>query len=379
VTPPAALVICAYNDADYVEKVVRAAVEQELPGREIIVVDDASTDGTPQILERIPGIRLLRNEINMGLAASLTRGVASTDAPIVFSLHSDCLLRDAGWMSRMVALFDDPAVGAVVSRRVYPDRASLSLGSRLFDVVCPQYLNPKGHEAVDIDFFRGKADAYRREVVDRLGGWDRAFFTAGEDTDLSIKMRAAGYRILLHPEATVEYIFSSRQNTIGGGIRKATLYGRTAALLYRRHRYDGLQTRSYLWCLLGMLSALLPLPARLASSAALLATSFNRLFSVHCLRRQVPLAVLHLAALLAFVTASIAAGWDTVSASSWAVPAASLFFTSYISMKNASRAIRDGENPLLLPLLFGYAFAWHLASGVGYAVGFLRRPRGGAK
>ena len=95
-----AIVICAYNDAEYIGRVVCGAVQQDLPGREIIVVDDCSTDGTGQVLEDIPDIKVIRNEKNMGLAATLTRGVAATDASIVISLHSDCLLRDSGWLAR---------------------------------------------------------------------------------------------------------------------------------------------------------------------------------------------------------------------------------------------------------------------------------------
>ena len=368
-----------YNDVEYIEEVVRAAVEQNFPGREIIVVDDCSTDGTIQVLEGIPGIKLIRNEQNMGLAATLTRGVASTDAPFVISLHSDCLLRDPSWLTKMVMLFEEPNVGAVVSRRIYSQRSSLPLGARLFDAVCPQQLNPKCSDSLEIDFFRGKADAYRREVIEWLGGWDCAFFTAGEDTDLSIKMRAAGYRILLHPDAAIEYIFSSRQKTIAGGFKKALLYGKTAALLYRRHRYDGLQTRSYLWCLLGLLGFLLPVSIGLALSAVLLATSFNRRFTFHRLRRQLPLGLLYAGFLLLFAAAAFAVRLPFLPLLAYAVPAGSVFFTGFVSFRNSLRARRDGERFLLLPLLFCYSFFWHLVSGAGYVEGFVKLLRGGNK
>ncbi len=375
----AAIVICAYNDAEYIGRVVCGAVQQDLPGREIIVVDDCSTDGTGQVLEDIPDIKVIRNEKNMGLAATLTRGVAATDASIVISLHSDCLLRDSGWLARMVQLFDEPNVGAVVSRRVYSDRSSLPIGARLFDTVCPQQLNPKNRRLHEIDFFRGKADAYRREVIDKLGGWDRAFFTAGEDTDLSIKMRAAGYRILLHPDAAIEYIFSSRQKTIAGGFQKAILYGKTAALLYRRHQYDGLQTRSYLWCLFGIIGFLLPTVVSLLFSAVLFVTSFNRCFVFHRLRRQMPLGILYAGFLLLFGFSAIASHTPPLPVIALAVPAGSAFFTGFISMKNSLRALRDGESLLLMPLLFCYSFFWHLVTGVGYLEGYLRLIWGGRR
>lgn len=366
----AAIVICAYNDEEYIDAIVRAAVEQEYDGKEVIVVDDCSTDGTRRILEGISGVKLLRNESNLGLAASLTRGFAATDAPIVFSLHSDCLLRDRLWMKKMVEPFSDPSIGAVVSRRVYPPRSTLALGSRLFDTVCPQQLNLPDRTLTELDFFRDKADAYRREIIEKLGGWDRAFFTAGEDTDLSLKMRAAGYRIVLHPEAEVEYVFSSRQRSAWGGLRKALLYGRTAALLYRRHRYDGLQTRTYLWVLLSILTLLLPVTPALAASALLFATSFNRSFVFHRIRRSLPLGLFFLPFILLTPALAILAKSPVLTAAARSLPLAALHFIGLISLKNAARARRSGESLWLLPVCFAYAAAWHLVSGIGYAVGY---------
>lgn len=370
--PPAAIVICAHDDEEYIERVVRAAVEQEYDGKEVIVVDDASTDGTSRVLDGIPGITLLRNETNLGLAASLTRGFAATAAPIVFSLHSDCLLRDRQWMAKMVEPFEDPAVGAVVSRRVYPPRTSLPIGARLFEAVIPQRLDPSGQAAIDLDFFRDKADAYRHELIDRLGGWDRELFTAGEDTDLSIKMRAAGYRIVLHPQAAVEYIFSSRQKTIRGGFKKAIQYGQTAVPLYRRHRYDGLQTRSYLWCLMGLLIAALPLIPRLAASAALLLTSFNRTFMFHKLGRRVPLGVFYIVTAGPLLAYGMLTPRSLLPIASFVVPIGSLAFASTISLKNSLRPIRQGERPALLPVIFCYSIIWRFASGLGYLAGWLK-------
>ncbi|MEW6365251.1 MAG: glycosyltransferase [Acidobacteriota bacterium] len=369
-TPAASIVICAYNDAEYIERTVRAALAQSLPDKEVIVVDDHSTDRTGAVLDRIPGIKLLRNERNVGLGASLTRGFRAASAPIVFSLHSDCLLVDPEWTLKMLQLFGDPSVGAVVSRRVYPPRASLPLGARLFDVVCPQHLNPRTDAPAEIDFFRGKADAYRRDVIEKLGAWDPAFFTAGEDTDLSIKMRAAGYKILLHPEARVEYIFSSRQKTVSGGLKKALLYGRTAALLYKRHRYDGLQTRCYLWCLMAIPLLALPALARLLLSLLLFASAFNRTFVVHRLCMRVPLAAFHLLFLTLLCAYAFFAGDPPLLVAGLAVPLSSLALPAIISVRNALRALKEGERVALMPPACVYAFAWHLLSGAGYLVGW---------
>src|SRR5439155_15140482 len=92
-----------------------------------------------------------------------------------------------------------PGIGAVVSQRQISDFASLPAGARYFNAVAPQDLLARSAAPQELQYCRGKADLYPVQLLRELEGWDRSFFTAGEDTDLSIRLRERGYRILLHP------------------------------------------------------------------------------------------------------------------------------------------------------------------------------------
>ena len=93
--PAVSVVMAVHNGMPYVESAVRSMMDQTLREIEIIVVDDASTDETPQVLARLadedPRIRILTNTINLKLAASLNRGLEAARAPLIARMDADDL------------------------------------------------------------------------------------------------------------------------------------------------------------------------------------------------------------------------------------------------------------------------------------------------
>ncbi len=89
-TPAVSVIIPAYNQARYVRKAIQSVFEQTFPNFELIVVDDGSTDETPQILASIidPRMRVIRQP-NAGLSAARNTGVRESTAPLVTLLDSD--------------------------------------------------------------------------------------------------------------------------------------------------------------------------------------------------------------------------------------------------------------------------------------------------
>jgi glycosyltransferase involved in cell wall biosynthesis len=91
--PAVSVVMAVHNGMPYVEEAVRSMMNQTLREIEIIIIDDASTDETPQVLARLAGedprIRILTNEINLKLAASLNRGLEMARAPLIARMDAD--------------------------------------------------------------------------------------------------------------------------------------------------------------------------------------------------------------------------------------------------------------------------------------------------
>ena len=136
----------------------------------------------------------------MGLGYNQNLGLSLTKSEYMVLLQSDCEILQTDWLEQMIQLMTDD-VAVVVSQREIHNFAELSAGARLFNAVAPQDLINTTNKTVDQQYCRGKADLYRVSVLRELGGWNRDFFTAGEDTDLSIKIRKLGHRIILHPTA----------------------------------------------------------------------------------------------------------------------------------------------------------------------------------
>jgi glycosyltransferase involved in cell wall biosynthesis len=366
------VLIPAYNDERTIEIVLQAVIRLAYRPIEIIVADDGSSDGTAGIVRRFP-VTSIRNDANHGLGYNLNAGLQRCEGEFLAVVQSDCEVIGEDWLDRMLEPMADPQVGVVVSQREIPGFGGLTAGARLFNAVVPQDLLNRTGKLQPLDYCRGKADLYRVSLLRELGGWDSAFFTAGEDTDLSIRLKQKGAKILLHPEAKIRYLFSGRQNTVGGALNKALLYGKTAALLYRKHRYDGIQSRTYLLILLAAVSLLLPFP--LFTGIVLLLWSFT--CRVQTARSKgFPFGVSAL--ILAVLYSSRCTGpWQECGMiPAMAIVFAGIAYTAYLSVKNTFRNYRRGERWWRLPVTFLFCFLWRMLSGAGYLSGaFGYRPR----
>lgn len=361
------VVIPAHNEAATLSRTLEAVLGQDYPALRVLVVNDGSTDATESLVEAFPGVRQIVNRPNQGLARSINRGLEALSAEgydVGIVLHADCVPQGRGWVTAMLAPFSDPAVGAVVSARRLA--AVPSGAERFFDAVAPQdFPNPEGRDR-EIQFFRDKCDAYRLSALRELGGFDtRAFYAAGEDTDLSIRMRARGLRILQSGSAMVTIGFSSHQRSLRSVMRKAVQYGGAQAVLHARHGYDGLKARAHASVFLSAVALILgswfPWTAAvlLLPSAWWLLTTRVRLPGVG----ELPLA-------LAALPVGVALQPWTGLAPAWAAAflAAGLSLSFRQALKAWSRLRGHGEGAL--PALKGFvvAWAWWLSTGWGFLV-----------
>lgn len=230
------IIVPCYNEDETIDRVLDSIVNLSYPDYEVIVVDDCSTDTTPEIVGNYD-VEYLRNETNKGLAATLNRGFNAATGEYVGVLHADCVPQGLEWLSSLADAIDHDGVGAVTSV-VDVDPEELSFFDKLF---AGRYTNGTEHTdakwPVDIGFIEDKCDLYDRDALAEIGGFDEAFTTisAGEDVDLSLRLRSAGYRILLAPSARVNHLLSDHQDSLPDHLRKVVNYARVDPVLYARH------------------------------------------------------------------------------------------------------------------------------------------------
>lgn len=375
--PKVTIVVCTYNDENTIRRVLDALTGLKYEPREIIVVDDASTDRTPAVIANFP-VMVLQNKQNRGLGYNQNLGLRHADGEYLALVQSDCVVSSPDWLEEMMSLMEGD-VAVVVSQREIRDFPSLADGARLFNAVAPQDLQNESGRPLEIEYCRGKADLYRVSTLGQLGGWNTSFFTAGEDTDLSIRIRKAGYRILLHPTARIHYLFSARQSTVSGALKKAFLYGKVASILYRLHRYDGIQSRTYLTLLLSCIVLLLPHQIQIPVGGALFLYGFTCKVQTRK-GASLPFSVLAVFASLCLIVLNFPNYLQDVLL----LPARSLVlagaaYTGYLAAKNTYNNVKKGEQSPRIPKTFLFCIAWRFISGIGYAAGVYGSLRRGLR
>lgn len=214
--------IVNYNAGEVLPRCLEA-LHAQAPDAEIVVVDNASDDGSPEDLERrFPEVRLIRNSRNEGFPAAANQAVEACRGEIVFLLNPDTAV-EPGAVSRLIQeLNADPAIGVVAPKLIYADGRPQSSAWRApstlailgeyfflerFLRVWPGY-RPRDYEpetlrsTVDVETVSGAAMLFRRRFFLDLGGFDPSLFWI-EDVDLCVRVRAAGKRVVYVPDATV--------------------------------------------------------------------------------------------------------------------------------------------------------------------------------
>jgi cellulose synthase/poly-beta-1,6-N-acetylglucosamine synthase-like glycosyltransferase/peptidoglycan/xylan/chitin deacetylase (PgdA/CDA1 family) len=198
--PPVSIVVPAFDEVVGIERAVRSLASSDYPELEVIVVDDGSTDGTGELVERL-GLQRVRvvRQPNAGKPAALNHGIALAERDLLVLVDADTVF-EPETLGRLVQPFQDPKVGAVSGNTKVGNRRGLlgrwqhieyvmgfNLDRRLYDVLQCMPTVP------------GAIGAFRRQALAEIGGISDA--TLAEDTDATIALGRAGWRTVYVEEA----------------------------------------------------------------------------------------------------------------------------------------------------------------------------------
>ncbi|HLK57844.1 MAG TPA: glycosyltransferase, partial [Chthonomonadaceae bacterium] len=196
-TPSVSVIIAAYNEEKVIERTVQALLSSDYPNLEVLVVDDGSRDRTSEVVaEKFgsePRVRAFRKE-NGGKATALNRGIVAARGDIIISLDADTLFEPTT-ISRLVRHFADPKVGAVSGNVRVGNTRNIWTRWQSLEYITSQNFDRRGYDLLNcITVVPGAVGALRREAVLAVGGYTHD--TLAEDTDLTWKLRRAGWRIV---------------------------------------------------------------------------------------------------------------------------------------------------------------------------------------
>ena len=211
------VIVLNWNGLAWLDKCLEALHAQVLAPTEIVVVDNASTDGSvAHLRERWPGIRVEVLPANAGFAGGGNLGAADARTDALVFLNNDTQV-EPGWLQALVSAAEaDASRGLVTSRIVYlnpPD---------VIDSAGDGYLRCGGafkrwhgrpaqiaDESGEVFGACGAAFLIRRSLFDELGGFDEDFFMVYEDVDLSYRARLSGARVWYAADAVVRHAGSA--------------------------------------------------------------------------------------------------------------------------------------------------------------------------
>jgi hypothetical protein len=217
---------------------------QTFPIAEIIVIDNASSDGSREWLISQHDLRVIRNETNVGFAAACNQGIRASRSPYIALLNDDTRA-EPQWLEALMHAMDatllgNKRIGSCASLMLFADQPHLiqSAGiaidraSIAWDRLGGQPVESAGDTKL-IFGASGGAALYRREMLDEIGLFDERFFAYLEDVDLAWRAQNAGWRCAFAPHARVLHFTSATSGE--GSAFKRRLLGRNKMWLIAKN------------------------------------------------------------------------------------------------------------------------------------------------
>lgn len=281
--PPVSVVVVTWNSEREIGACLDALARSDHPGEiEVVVVDNASTDGTVAVLDARPDVRVVRSDRNGGFAAGSNLGLRVARAELVMLLNPDTEV-DPGAIRRLAEHLESrPGVGMcgplLVRRDGQRQRTSARLGPNLVFDLLHDGLGVEGRSRVGrslvrrfqypydltrtqaVEAISGAAMVMRRRALDEVGLLDEGYRHCGEDVDLCLRFRRAGWEVAFVPDAVVHHVS-------GASSSRAPARTTVEALLGRERFYRLNRSRRHAAAFRAILSGL-RVPAMLGRGAA---------------------------------------------------------------------------------------------------------------
>jgi GT2 family glycosyltransferase len=192
---------------------------------EVVVVDNASTDGTPQaIREHYPEVRLIQNEANLGFAKANNIGIREASGSYVCLVNSDVVV-PPGCLEKMTDYMEaHPGIGVLGPRMRAPDGGtglSVMKVPTVWNSLCCALGNHRGgymmedfsyDNTEDVEVLTGWFWMVRKTALDEVGGLDERFFMYGEDIDWCYRFTKGGWRVVYYADAEALHYGAASSN-----------------------------------------------------------------------------------------------------------------------------------------------------------------------
>ncbi|MFH1201774.1 MAG: glycosyltransferase family 2 protein [Candidatus Omnitrophota bacterium] len=225
------IIIVNYNAKDVLSQCLNSIYDNTKDvDFQITVIDNASGDGSPQIIrQRFPRVKLIQNNVNSGLTQAQNQGLKLAQGKYLLLLNNDTYLQPQA-INKLIEFMDQNPDGGIAGPRIYtnaniqisfawmPKNPHLFLPYILFKKLFLNYElrrhNYNLNNNLEVDYVSGACLMIRKTIMENIGYMDEGYFVYNEDDDLCLRVRQKGYKIYYLPEAKVIHL----RGKGGGGL-----------------------------------------------------------------------------------------------------------------------------------------------------------------
>lgn len=250
--PLVSIILVSYNSATIIKNCLQSLRQfnQSIPV-EIIVVDNASQDGSPAIIEQyFPEVNLLKETVNHGFGKGNNIGAKVAQGEFILFLNTDTILTSDFLPSLLEVMQQDNQVGIIAPRLVNRDGSlqistspAISIkGEYIAQKRSHQYRQGKNLQKIiqafaqqqEVDIVVGAAFLIRRKLFEQLRGFDENFFMYFEEADLCQRSQYLGWKIIYYPQVSLIHLHG--ESTSKNPDRMLLEYRRSQIYYYQKHR-----------------------------------------------------------------------------------------------------------------------------------------------
>lgn len=202
------IIIPTYNLKKELLECLGSVTKQDYPNLEVVVVDNASTDGTVDaVVKKFPGVKLVRNSKNLGVTGGRNAGIKNATGDYLFFFDHD-MVAEPDMISELVKIAESDSKIGIVTPKIYywEDKKRIWAAGTGVNTWTGQIVFRGGkdvgqYEKIEEVQVAPAAILVKRKVLDGIGGFDDVYFATYEDTDFCFRAKKAGFKTIYTPKA----------------------------------------------------------------------------------------------------------------------------------------------------------------------------------